>query len=180
MKEKKKRNVYFFDYPPESYNYIMSSRILRQSEKNILKDIVQGKTVRELAINYKCSEMTICRKRKKIFELTEKFMNYEPVQRIVEEQDNNEDGYKIYMLTFPNGKLYIGMTGKSEKERWREGKNYSYNEEMYNDIIKFGWNNIKKNILYKKLSYSEAKSKEKELIIHYKSHLKKNGYNKSF
>lgn len=67
---KKKRNVYYFDYSPEAYNYIMTSKILRQSEKNLLKDIINGKTVKELAMNYKCSEMTICRKRKKIFNLT--------------------------------------------------------------------------------------------------------------
>lgn len=71
---KQTRNVYYFDYSPESYNYIMASRILRQSEKNILKDIVQGKTVKELAIDYKCSEMTICRRRKKIFQLTKDLM----------------------------------------------------------------------------------------------------------
>lgn len=69
-----KRNVYYFDYSPEAYNYIMSSRILRQSEKNILNDIINGKTVRELAFDYKCSEMTICRRRKKIFELTRTLM----------------------------------------------------------------------------------------------------------
>ena len=68
------RNVYYYDYSPETYNYIMSSRILRQSEKNILKDIVEGKTVKELAIDYRCSEMTICRKRKKIFQLTKDLM----------------------------------------------------------------------------------------------------------
>ena len=68
------RNVYYFDYSPESYNYIMASRILRQSEKNILKDIVDGKTVKELAMDYKCSEMTICRRRKKIFQLTKDLM----------------------------------------------------------------------------------------------------------
>ena len=68
------RQVYYFDYSPETYNYIMSSRILRQSEKNILKDITEGKTVKELAIDYKCSEMTICRKRKKIFNLTKDLM----------------------------------------------------------------------------------------------------------
>ena len=71
---KQTRNVYYFDYSPESYNYIMASRILRQSEKNMLKDIVDGKTVKELAIDYKCSEMTICRRRKKIFELTKDLM----------------------------------------------------------------------------------------------------------
>jgi FixJ family two-component response regulator len=71
---KKKRNVFYFDYSPESYNFIMASKLLRQSEKNILKDIVGGMTVKELAINYDCSEMTICRKRKKIFEITKEFM----------------------------------------------------------------------------------------------------------
>jgi len=68
------RNVYYFDYSPENYNYIMASRLLRQSEKNILKDIIEGKTVKEIASNYKCSEMTICRRRKKIFELTKDLM----------------------------------------------------------------------------------------------------------
>lgn len=71
---KEKRNVYYFDYSPEAYNYIMSSKILRQSEKDILADIVNGKTVKELAIDYKCSEMTICRKRKKIYNLTYQLM----------------------------------------------------------------------------------------------------------
>lgn len=71
---KQTRNVYYFDYSPEAYNYIMTSKILRQSEKNILKDIIEGKSVRELALNNKCSEMTICRKRKKIFNLTRTLM----------------------------------------------------------------------------------------------------------
>lgn len=71
---KEKRNVYYFDYSPEAYNYIMSSKILRQSEKNILKDIIEGKTVKELALDYKCSEMTICRRRKKIFNVTKELM----------------------------------------------------------------------------------------------------------
>ena len=40
MNNKKKRNIYYFDYSPEAYNYIMTSRILRQSEKNLLRDII--------------------------------------------------------------------------------------------------------------------------------------------
>ena len=68
------RNVYYYDYSPANYNFIMESKILRQSEKNLLNDIIEGKTVKELAIEYKCSEMTICRKRKKIFELTKDYM----------------------------------------------------------------------------------------------------------
>jgi len=69
-----KKFNYYFDYSPEAYNYIMQSKILRQSEKNILKDIIDGKTVKELALDYKCSQMTICRRRKKIFNLTKELM----------------------------------------------------------------------------------------------------------
>ena len=69
-----KRNVYYYDYSPEAYNYIMTSKILRQSEKNLLNSIINGKTVKELAVDYNCSEITICRKRKKIFELTKTLM----------------------------------------------------------------------------------------------------------
>ena len=71
---KNKRNRYYFDYSKEAYQYIMVSKLLRQSEKDLLRDIVDGKTVKELSVNYKCSEMTICRKRKKIFELTQALM----------------------------------------------------------------------------------------------------------
>lgn len=65
---------YYYDYSPENYNYIMRNRILKQSEKDLLNEIIKGKTVKELAIDYKCSMMTICRKRKKIFDLTKDLM----------------------------------------------------------------------------------------------------------
>ncbi len=70
----KKRNVFYFDFSPEAYNFIMTGKILRQSEKKLLNDIINGKTVKELAIDYNCSEMTICRRRKKIFFLTKDLM----------------------------------------------------------------------------------------------------------
>lgn len=70
----KKRNVFYFDFSPEAYNFIMAGKILRQSEKKLLNDIIEGKTVKELAIDYKCSEMTICHRRKKIFFLTKDLM----------------------------------------------------------------------------------------------------------
>lgn len=69
-----KKFNYYYDYSPEAYKYIMQSRILRQSEKDILNSILEGKTVKELAIDYKCSEITICRKRRKIFNLTKELM----------------------------------------------------------------------------------------------------------
>lgn len=68
------RNVYYFDYPPETYNYIMASRILRQSEKDLLRGIVAGKTVKELALDNNCSKRTICRRRKSLYEKTRAYM----------------------------------------------------------------------------------------------------------
>ena len=69
-----KKFNYYYENSPENYNYIMSSRILRQSEKKKKKKMIDGKSVKELAIEYRCSFMTICRRRKKIFELTKSYM----------------------------------------------------------------------------------------------------------
>lgn len=69
-----KKFEYYFDYQKEAYDYIMASRILRNRDKEILKDLVDGKKVRELAIDYNCSERTICNRRKEIFEKTKYLM----------------------------------------------------------------------------------------------------------
>lgn len=65
---------YYFDYTAEAYNYIMSSNILRNRDKNILKDLVNGVKTKEIAINNQCSYRTICTRRKEIFEKTKCFM----------------------------------------------------------------------------------------------------------
>ena len=70
----RKKPNYYFDYQKEAYNYIMASRLLRNRDKNILKDLVQGKTVRQLAVDYNCSERTICNRRREIFEKTQSLM----------------------------------------------------------------------------------------------------------
>ena len=93
---------------------------------------------------------------------------------------NETNLYKVYLLTFPNEKVYVGITSQDEKTRWNNGEGYIENQVMYNDILKYGWINIKKNILYRDLTFEEAREKEKELIINYKSHLRKYGYNRSF
>ena len=66
-----KKMEYYFDYSKEAYNYIMSSKILRQRDKKILEDLVKGK---EIAIDNKCSYRTICTRRKEIFIKTSNFM----------------------------------------------------------------------------------------------------------
>lgn len=69
-----KTREYYFDYTKEAYNYIMASKILRNRDKSILKDLVEGKKTKEIAIDNNCSYRTICSRRKEIFEKTVTFM----------------------------------------------------------------------------------------------------------
>ena len=164
-----------------------------------MEDIVSGKKINEIAINNNCSIRTICTRRKEIFDKTKCLLDYNKSMGDIEKYYNennfkfktfgNEEFkvitndtnlFKVYLLTFPNNKVYVGITSKEEKNRWKNGEGYINNQIMYNDILKYGWINIKKNILFKDLLFEEAREKEKELIIHYKSHLEKYGYNKNF
>lgn len=46
--------------------------------------------------------------------------------------------YYVYMHTFPDGRRYIGQTGKPVKERWGLGGNgYKGNKKMYDEIRRF-------------------------------------------
>lgn len=196
---KEKRQVFYFDYSPEVIEFIMNSSILRESEKKLLNDFLNGEKVKDIANKYNCCNMTICRKRKIIYDKLACLVKYTPKCGDIETYYNensikaksyisdnykvvgiNDSLYKVYLLTFPNNKVYIGITSQNEKNRWKKGDGYIDNTLMYNDILKYGWINIKTNILYKDLSHEEAREKEKELIIHYKSHLKKYGYNREF
>lgn len=69
-----KRMEYYFDYSKDALNYIMSSKILRNRDKNILLQLVDGKKVKEIAYENNCSYRTICNRRKEIFEKTKQFM----------------------------------------------------------------------------------------------------------
>lgn len=43
--------------------------------------------------------------------------------------------YIVYKHTFPNGKVYIGITKMSPKQRWgNQGKGYYHNKEMWEAI----------------------------------------------
>lgn len=88
-------------------------------------------------------------------------------------------GYCVYMHTAPNGKVYIGITMRNPEHRWNNGKGYTLNKHFTNAILKYGWDNIKHEILYDDLTKEEACAKERELIALYRSNSKEHGYNKS-
>lgn len=85
--------------------------------------------------------------------------------------------YTVYKHTFPNGKVYIGITSQNPNNRWRKGDGYKGNEMLFRAINKYGWENIKHEILNNNLTKEEAEAEEKRLIKQYNSNNRKFGYN---
>lgn len=85
--------------------------------------------------------------------------------------------YSVYKHETPNGKVYIGITKQKPVKRWMHGKGYALQPRFYNAILKYGWDNIKHEVLFTNMTREEAEAKEVELIAQYKSNQRKYGYN---
>lgn len=85
--------------------------------------------------------------------------------------------YSIYKHTSPSRKCYIGMTCQKPERRWRNGEGYRECRAFYNAIKKYGWDNIKHEILEENLSFEDACKMEKHYISEYDSLVNGNGYN---
>ena len=92
---------------------------------------------------------------------------------------NKDNEFVVYKHTTPNNKVYIGITSNKITRRWQNGYGYRGNKHFYNAILKYGWDNIKHEILFTNLSKQEACNKEVELISKYNSSNPKYGYNHS-
>ena len=84
----------------------------------------------------------------------------------------------IYKLTSPSGGVYIGQTSKSIEERGgKDGRYYVYKRKngkfiqplIANAIIKYGWDNFKKEVLYENLTKKEADLLEIDAIKKYRN-----------
>ena len=87
------------------------------------------------------------------------------------------NNYCVYMHMFPNNRKYIGITSLKPKYRWSDGKGYKKQKLMYRAILKYGWENIKHEILFDGLSREDAFKIEIELIKEYRSNEREFGYN---
>lgn len=76
--------------------------------------------------------------------------------------------WTVYRHISPSGKVYIGITSQNVERRWNSGKGYTLCKAFYNAILKYGWDNIKHEVLFTNLSEERAKRLEIELIRHYK------------
>lgn len=86
--------------------------------------------------------------------------------------------YKVYLFTFPNSKYYCGYTSQSLHHRWGvNGNGYQKCPLVYRAIQKYGWDNIKKEVIFTTKKQEEALNKEKEIIEQLNLTNPKNGYN---
>ena len=87
-----------------------------------------------------------------------------------------ENRYVVYRHIFPNGKSYVGITSQYPFwRRWRSGSGYYKQPKMYNAIQKYGWENVRHEILAEGLSLVEANRVEQEMVSKFDS--VENGYN---
>lgn len=87
------------------------------------------------------------------------------------------NNYTVYKHTAPTGKVYIGITENSPAQRWAGGFGYTSNKPFFSDIVKYGWDNFRHEILFENLSKLDAEIKEIELIEQYHSIDCDYGYN---
>lgn len=91
--------------------------------------------------------------------------------------------YCVYKHTSPSGKVYIGITCQKPERRWgKNGERYkskakSGDTYFWKAIQKYGWENIKHEIIASKLTREAACMLEQELIKKYNSFNSKFGYN---
>lgn len=88
-----------------------------------------------------------------------------------------EGKYTVYKHTTPNGKSYVGITSKPVEERWLKGGRGYKKMTFWRAIEKYGWDNIKHEILLEGLSKEEAEKIERELIAEYHLTDRRFGYN---
>lgn len=85
--------------------------------------------------------------------------------------------YTVYKHTTPNNKVYIGITRQSLNNRWRRGKGYERCRLFNKAIQKYGWENIKHEVIKDNLTEQEALDMEIDQIKKYKSDTPEFGYN---
>lgn len=96
-------------------------------------------------------------------------------KNVIEQSTNGT--YSVYRLTLPNGKSYIGKTSRALKDRWNSGWGYIHNDELFNDILTYGWKNVEKECIASGICNRSASLLEKNHIDQEHT-MYPNGYNR--
>lgn len=85
--------------------------------------------------------------------------------------------YKIYLLRCKTtGRCYVGVTSMALNARWENGSGYRKQPVIYNDILKYGWNDFTHEQIDSAFSYLDSRGKERLYIKEYNS-MFPSGYN---
>lgn len=80
-----------------------------------------------------------------------------------------QNTWYVYRHISPSNKVYVGITSRVPELRWGyNGVHYKECSKFYNAILKYGWDNMKHEILIDNASKEEACILEQMLISHYK------------
>ncbi len=74
--------------------------------------------------------------------------------------------FYIYIHTCPNHWTYVGLS-QQPKQRWNNGEGYKDNKRFYEAIKKFGWGNIKHEIVAETNYRWIARKIERTIITHF-------------
>lgn len=85
--------------------------------------------------------------------------------------------YYVYCHIFPNDKRYVGITRTSPQRRWGNGANYGTCPLVDRAIKKYGWENIRHEVVDTAVTKDEAERKERYYISLFRSNLPEYGYN---
>lgn len=78
-----------------------------------------------------------------------------------------ERKYRIYKITSPSGRSYVGLTSVKPDRRWQEHRSRSetkINHPFYNAIRKYSAENFQLTVLIEGLTKNQAQSEEKRFI----------------
>lgn len=159
--------MYNFYMSKERKEQIINNVMLSNKERMVFELLTSGSSREEITKIMNMSKRCVQYKVKKI---ANKISDWE--------SNSSNETYYVYLHTFPNNKKYIGVC-MNYKIRWgKNGGGYKSNKEMYNDILKYGWSNIKHEILLKTNDCASAYNLENKLIEILNLQNKDCGYNK--
>ena len=92
-------------------------------------------------------------------------------------KDNSKVTYKIYKITsLDTNKSYVGVTSNEVEKRWGNGNGYYKQKQFCSDIIKYGWDRFKKEILSETNDLQESRRLKVYYIKEFNC-IYPNGYN---
>ena len=146
-------------------NRRLDAAVRKYSFANFHKEVVKAELSREEAEQLEA-------------ELIEKYNTTDPEKGYNVRKGTVSEEYDVYVLTFPDGKHYVGMTGRPVRARWGNGHEFRKNVRLYRAIKDTGFANIRKEHFAYPLSRGSAERIETALIDWFDSANPEKGYNR--